>query len=58
MAGLAGVWWGVAVEVIEAACPVEIEWLRIAIPVASLASSLLAFMVFLWASGAARHCGK
>lgn len=58
LAGLAGVWWRVTVEVIEGVWPVEVDWLRVAIPVASLASSLLAFMVFLWASGAARHCAK
>jgi hypothetical protein len=57
-AGLVGAWWCVAVEVVEGVVPVEIDWLRVGIPVASLASSLLALMFFVWASGAARHCVK
>jgi hypothetical protein len=56
--GFAGIWWRVAVEVIEGVWPAEIDWLRFGIPVASLVSSFVALMVFLWASGAMRHCAK
>lgn len=56
--GLARVWWRVAVEVIVGARPTEVVLARVVIPVVSLATSLVAFMLFLWASGIAHRCGK
>jgi len=58
LAGLARVWWRVFVEVLAGAWPTEVDWARVVIPVASLATSLVAFMLFFWASGIARHCMK
>jgi hypothetical protein len=58
IAGLARVWWRVAVEVLEGALPMTAGWSKIWIPAASVATSLAAFMLFLWASGMARFCVK
>ncbi len=58
LAGLARVWWRVAVEVVEGGWPAEADWARLGIRVAALAISFAAFMIFAWASGAGRHCVK
>jgi len=58
LAGLARVWWRVAAELLEGALPTEVGWTKVVIPVASLTSAFMAFLIFFWASGIAHRCAK
>jgi hypothetical protein len=55
-AGIARVWLGIGLDVIQSALPVEINWQGTLIPVLALAGSYVLFALF--AAANAGHCGK
>jgi hypothetical protein len=56
--GIARVWGGIGLDVIQSALPDGIDWQSALIPVLSLAGSFALFALFFAANGLARHCIK
>jgi hypothetical protein len=57
-AGLARVWFGIALDMVQSSLPGEINWQSALVPVLSLVGSFALFALFFVANGLAKSCIK